>query len=127
MKRFLPILIASLLLAGCSSDGEFTQTEWDDFFEWCIELEKTREPCGEVADRIDYWVDRGYDEDCVVRIWKRFAVGEFRYTMTTAAPATTAALLGATTTSTTTTTTWPPVIDAVFHCEHSFDMWNPND
>ncbi len=75
MKRLVVVLVClAVALSGCSrGDGGFTEADWDDFFDWCVEHRaRPNSDCGGGANGIRTRVnDQGWDEACTIRINKR--------------------------------------------------------
>ena len=70
------VLVLGLTLSGCGSSGGddgFTDSDWDAFFEWCVEHKAgPNTDCGGVANAVQDRVNLlGRDEECFVRLTKR--------------------------------------------------------
>ena len=75
MKWLIAVLACVAMGAGCGLIGDdgFTVSDWDEFHQWCVEHRvRAHSDCGAIADWIDDYVnERGWDEDCFVRMTKR--------------------------------------------------------
>ena len=79
MKRLGSLTLAlGLALFGCGGDNVFTDADWDELHQWCLEhrtdSHKTAVPhdCGALTDLTEYLVnEEGWDKDCLVRESKR--------------------------------------------------------
>ena len=76
-------LIAGVLLAllvGCGGTSRFTQTDVDEFFDWCVDHRGSYFDCGFALDEMGYFTDQktvdsyGLDTDCFTSALRRRAV-----------------------------------------------------
>ena len=76
-------LIAGVLLAllvGCGGTSRFTQTDVDEFFDWCVDHRGSGFDCGFALDEMGYYTDQktvdrfGLDTDCFTSALRRRAV-----------------------------------------------------
>ena len=72
-RRPLTALLATAFILGCADSREFTDADWTDYFEFCVEHDPQPSRCGHHTDVVR-GASAGRDADCIIRIGKRHFV-----------------------------------------------------